>query len=65
MTLEQIRIERGLSRADVDNVLGMSKGYTYKIESGFRSPGKKAINKLAILYGVEPYEIFLACNITK
>ena len=53
--LKRLRGEHSLR--DVQRLTGVSSSYLSLIERGDRSPGVNLLNKLAILYGVDPNEL--------
>ncbi len=58
--LKQLRGEHSLR--DVQRLTGVSSSYLSLIERGDRKPGVNLLNKLAILYGVDPNELLHRAN---
>ena len=58
--LKRLRGEHSLR--DVQRLTGVSSSYLSLIERGDRSPGVNLLNKLAILYGVDPRELLHRAN---
>lgn len=65
MTLQQMRIDRKLTRKEVANRIGTTETYILMIETGKRNPSDNMKVKLAEVYNVKPTTIFLACQQTK
>lgn len=57
--LEEIRIERGLSRSDLATKLGMSKSSIQKYEGGIANPSDKVADKICVILKVNRGEIEL------
>lgn len=55
--LEEIRIERGLSRSDLATRLGMSKSSIQKYEGGIANPSDKVADKICMILKVNRGEI--------
>ena len=58
--LKRLRGEHSLR--DVQRLTGVSGSYLSLIERGDRRPGVNLLNKLAILYGVDPNELLHRAN---
>ena len=64
-TLQELRIKKGLTQEDVGKLTDTTKDYISLLERGKRNPSDKMKEKLAKIYGVEIYQIFLATQRTK
>ncbi len=58
--IKRLRGEHSLR--DVQRLTGVSSSYLSLIERGDRKPGVNLLNKLAILYGVDPNELLHRAN---
>ena len=56
------RLRGDHSLRDVQRLTGVSSSYLSLIERGDRKPGVNLLNKLAILYGVDPTELLHRAN---
>lgn len=64
-SLKELRLQRNISIVEASKKLGVTQQYLILLEKSERNPSDKLKNKLAILYGVSPTNIFLLCNSTK
>ena len=58
--LKRLRGEHSLR--DVQRLTGVSSSYLSLVERGYLKPGVNLLNKLAILYGVDPTELLHRAN---
>ena len=65
MTLEQMRIERAFSMADIARALGVSALSVSRWENGQAKPSTGSVRALAALYGVSVKEILNAIEETQ
>ena len=64
-TLQDLRIKKGLTQEELGKLTGTTKDYISLLERGKRNPSDKMKEKLAKVFGVEMYQIFLATQRTK
>lgn len=64
-TLQDFRKEKNLTQEEVAKLLGITKEYLSMLERGYRNPSDKLKKKMAELYKVKAYDIFLATEETK
>lgn len=58
--LQKLRQERGLTLEDVGARVGYAHATVSRHETGARALDGAAIDRYAVLYGVQPWEIWLA-----
>ena len=64
-TLQELRVKKGLTQEEVGKLTDTTKDYISLLERGKRNPSDKMKEKLAKIFGVEVYQIFLAIQRTK
>lgn len=65
MTLQEMRLKKGLTQEQASKILDINSDYLSMLENNIRNPSDKLKKKMAKLYGVDISDIFLAINITK
>lgn len=58
--LRQARLERGLSMAEMAEMVGCSYSQYAKIEEGYRNPSLSLARKISMVLGVPMEELFFA-----
>jgi transcriptional regulator with XRE-family HTH domain len=48
----QLRVERGMTQAQVADAVGISRAHLGKIEAGWDMPGRSVLEALAVFFGV-------------
>lgn len=57
--LRELRLQRGISQADMATLLGVKQPTVNRHEQGNRSLDGFAIERYAKIHGVSPYELFV------
>lgn len=65
MTLQEMRIKKGLTQQQASKILDINADYLSMLENKNRNPSDKLKKKMAKLYGVSIADIFLAIQLTK
>lgn len=65
MTLKQLRNKKRLTQEQASKLLGIKKNYLSMLECGTRNPSDNLKMRMAKLYEVEIFDIFLASQATK
>ena len=60
--LKAVRLESGLTQADVANRLGVSKGYISRLESGKARPAEATVRHLAELCETDPDPLLILAD---
>lgn len=64
-TLQQLRLDKGLTQDQASKIFGITKEYLSMLETADRNPSDSLKEKMAKLYECEIADIFLAINSTK
>ena len=64
-TLQQLRLNKGLTQDQASKIFGITKEYLSMLETADRNPSDSLKEKMAKLYECEIADIFLAINSTK
>ncbi len=64
-TLQQLRIDKGLTQEQASKILNITKEYLSMLETGDRNPSDGLKERMAKLYECEIADIFLAISSTK
>lgn len=56
--VEKIRLEKGMTMAELARKSGIAVSHIYNIENGLKMPSLRVICKLAKTLGVEPSELY-------
>ena len=54
-----LRRGRGLTQEEVCQEAKLDRSYLWGIEKGTRNPSIEVVARLAVVYGVEPYELLM------
>ena len=65
MTLQEMRLRKGLTQEQASKILDINAYYLSMLENKNRNPSDKLKKKMAKLYGVSIADIFLALQSTK
>lgn len=65
MTLQEMRIKKGLTQQQASKILGINADYLSMLENKKRNPSDKLKKKMAKLYDLSIADIFLAIQLTK
>lgn len=65
MTLQEMRIKKGLTQQQASKILDINADYLSMLENKNRNPSDKLKKKMAKLYDVSIADIFLAIQLTK
>ena len=60
MTLQEMRLKKGLTQEQASKILEINPDYLSMLENKTRNPSDKLKKKMAKLYGVSVTDIFLA-----
>ena len=64
-TLQQLRLEKGLTQEQASKILEITKEYLSMLETADRNPSDNLKVKMSKLYECDISDIFLAINSTK
>lgn len=64
-TLQQLRLNKGLTQEQSSKILGITKEYLSMLETADRNPSDNLKEKMSKLYECDISDIFLAINSTK